>query len=283
MRWVERVAAIHLARDHDPDGRLIGLQGTDLDGGRVGAQHDSVADIERILGIERRVVVGEVEGVEVVALRLRLGADRAREAKLVEDLADLVYDLGDQVQAAGPAGAARHGEILALGGARGALQRALARRQRGFELALQGVGRPADGLALLRLEGGERAQDMGERAGFPAGGGAVGVLRRPLAGPLGPLPQLAAPAEVALGELHHLFLALQARDVAFDAGHDRSPTPAAGASSAPRRRAPPAPLCAGAASAWGASSSGCDSCTPDGGATDPTRSAARASGAHAWT
>src|SRR3989441_787055 len=168
MRWVERVAAIHLARDHDPDGRLIGLQGTDLDGGGVGAQHDSVADIERILGIERRVVVGEVEGVEVVALRLRLGADRAREAKLVEDLADLVYDLGDKVRAAGPGGAAGHGEILALGGARGALQRALARRQRGFELALQGVGRPSDGLALLRLEGGERAQDTGERASFPA-------------------------------------------------------------------------------------------------------------------
>src|SRR5256885_12917902 len=83
---------------------------------------------------------------------------------------------------------------------------------------------------------------------------AVRVLRRPLDRLLGRLPQLAAPAEVALGELHHLLLALEARDVAFDAGHDRSPTPAAGASSVPHRRATPARLCAGAASAWGASS-----------------------------
>src|SRR5207249_7054466 len=37
------------------------------------------------------------------------------------------------------------------------------------------------------------------------------------------LPQLAAPAEVALGELHHLVLALQARDVAFDARHGPAP------------------------------------------------------------
>src|SRR5256885_10870723 len=62
-----------------------------------------------------------------------------------------VYDLGDQVQAAGPAGAARHGEILALGGARGALQRALARRQRGFELALQGVDRKSTRLNSSHL------------------------------------------------------------------------------------------------------------------------------------
>src|SRR2546425_5535458 len=48
---------------------------------------------------------------------------------------------------------------------------------------------------------------------------AVGVLLRPLDALLGRLPQLAAPAPVALGELHDLVLALQAGDVAFDARH----------------------------------------------------------------
>src|SRR2546425_4927117 len=39
----------------------------------------------------------------------------------------------------------------------------------------------------------------------------VRVFLRPLDGLLGRLPQLGAPAEVALGELHDLVLALQAR------------------------------------------------------------------------
>src|SRR2546425_260970 len=52
---------------------------------------------------------------------------------------------------------------------------------------------------------------------------AIGVPRRPLDRLLRGFPQLAAPAEVALGELHHLVLALQARDVAFDARHGPAP------------------------------------------------------------
>src|SRR5882762_1202113 len=48
---------------------------------------------------------------------------------------------------------------------------------------------------------------------------AIGVLGRALGRFLGRFPELAAPAPVALGELHHFVLALQARDVAFDARH----------------------------------------------------------------
>src|SRR5512135_1974009 len=51
---------------------------------------------------------------------------------------------------------------------------------------------------------------------------AVRIALRPLDALLGRLPQLAAPAEVAFGELHHLVLALQARDVALDPGHGGS-------------------------------------------------------------
>src|SRR5207245_8160674 len=51
---------------------------------------------------------------------------------------------------------------------------------------------------------------------------AVGVLLGPLHRLLGGLPQLRAPAKVPLGELHDLVFALQARNVALDAGHSRS-------------------------------------------------------------
>src|SRR5204862_7186580 len=53
----------------------------------------------------------------------------------------------------------------------------------------------------------------------------VCVLLGPLDGFLGRLPQLGPPAEVALGELHDLVLALQTRDVALDAGHGSLLTP----------------------------------------------------------
>src|SRR5439155_21962814 len=51
---------------------------------------------------------------------------------------------------------------------------------------------------------------------------ALGVLLGPFDGLLRGLPKLAAPAKEAFGELHNLVLALQARDVAFDARHGRS-------------------------------------------------------------
>src|SRR5207253_8828615 len=58
---------------------------------------------------------------------------------------------------------------------------------------------------------------------------AVGVLLGALDRLLRRLPQLGAPAKVALGELHDLVLALQARDVALDAGHQSLLTPSTGA------------------------------------------------------
>src|SRR6266849_1546801 len=51
----------------------------------------------------------------------------------------------------------------------------------------------------------------------------LGVFLRPLDRLLRCLPELAAPAPVPLGELHDLVLALQARNVAFDAGHGIAP------------------------------------------------------------
>ena len=168
MRRVERVAAVDLAGDHDPDRRRVGLERADLHGGSVRAQHDAVAHIKGILGVERRVIVREVERVEVIALGLGFGAHGAGEAQLAEDLADLVHDLCDQMQAALPAGAARHGQVQIPGGDGGALELALARGERRLEIALQGVRDAAHGLAVLRLEARHGGEDMGERAGLAA-------------------------------------------------------------------------------------------------------------------
>ncbi len=57
------------------------------------------------------MVFGEVQRVEVVVLGLGFGADDAGEAELFEDVADLVYDLGDDVDAATPLGPAGQREI----------------------------------------------------------------------------------------------------------------------------------------------------------------------------
>src|SRR2546425_9696070 len=96
------------------------------------------------------MVFGKIQSVEVVALGLDLGAHRAREAELVEDLADLVHDLRDEVQPPRPAGAAGHREIDARHAPprlASALELALPGRERRLEVALQGVGGAADLLA----------------------------------------------------------------------------------------------------------------------------------------
>src|SRR5262245_15955098 len=108
---VEWIAAIHLARNHDADRWPIRFEGTDLHRRRVRAQQELRTDVERVLRIQRRMVFGEVERIEVIALGLDFGPHRAREAELTEDLANLVHDLRDDVQTAAPLWAARQREI----------------------------------------------------------------------------------------------------------------------------------------------------------------------------
>src|SRR5438552_15357218 len=83
------------------------------------AEHDIAAEIEAVLRVERRMILGEIQRVEVVALRLGFRAGDARETELAEDVADLVDDLGDEMQSAPPLPAAGH-RVIHIGERRGA-------------------------------------------------------------------------------------------------------------------------------------------------------------------
>ena len=115
----------------------------------------SSRDVEGVAARPRRVRVGEVERVEVVAGELDLGALGDPEAEADEDVLDVAPRLGDQVQVAGRArrrAGQRHVDAVA-GEARvelGPRERARARLdQRGERLA-RGVRARADRGALAR-------------------------------------------------------------------------------------------------------------------------------------
>src|SRR5213596_3556470 len=147
--------------------RRVALQRADLHRRGVGPQQEIAAEEEGVLGVEGRMVLGEIQGVEVVALGLDVRPHRAGEAELVEDLADLVHHLRDEVQPARPAGAPGHGEIdTGRGPGGGVFQVALPRGERRLEILLQGVGLAADLLLGGGLELGQRREDLGERAGL---------------------------------------------------------------------------------------------------------------------
>src|SRR5439155_13233738 len=69
---------------------------------------------------------------------------------------------------------------------------------------------------------------------------------------------------------------------ALDAGHESLLTPSTGAGGVVRRRARPASPCAGVASVWDASWSGCGSCTRGADAAGPSPSAGRVCAMRAW-
>src|SRR5205807_9161681 len=117
-----------------------------------------------ILRVERGVVLGEVEREKVVALGLGFRSDRTGEAQLPKDVADLVHDLRDEVEAAAPDGAPGHGQVQARRATHGALELALAGREGGLELALQPVRPRPDLLPRGRVELGQAPEYLGECA-----------------------------------------------------------------------------------------------------------------------
>jgi hypothetical protein len=63
------------------------------------------------VGVERGVVLGKVEGGEVVPIGLRFGTEGDREAELAEDPVDLLDDESDRVLGALPATARRQRQV----------------------------------------------------------------------------------------------------------------------------------------------------------------------------
>src|SRR5438552_16719963 len=98
------------------------------------AQQDIPAEIEAVLGVERGMVLGKIQRVEVVALRLGFRAGHAREPQLAEDVADLVHDLGDEMQPDTPLAATQQRETEARQIRRELLETGQTRVDRAVEL-----------------------------------------------------------------------------------------------------------------------------------------------------
>ena len=91
-------------RHDDAHGRPLGLHDADLHGRGVRAQEGVGREVERVLHVARRVIGRQVEGLEVVVVRLDLRPLRHREAQAREHGDDLVAHLGERMHARRAAG-----------------------------------------------------------------------------------------------------------------------------------------------------------------------------------
>jgi len=96
---------------------MVLAHGANLPGAGVGAQDDARrGGVEAVLHLPRRVVVGEVEQLEVHLVRLDVGAAVDLEAHVAEDAVDFAQGAGDDVQAAVGGAAAGQGHVERPGG-----------------------------------------------------------------------------------------------------------------------------------------------------------------------
>ena len=134
--------------------------------GSAAGRRSPVGDIEGVLGVPGGVVLGEVQGLEVIVVGFHLRALHHIEAHPQEDLLDLVQHQGEGMPVAGGGGAAGHGDVdglgpelfLQLGGLQGLGP--------GGQLLLQGfpdlVGQLPDDGALLGGKAPHLLEDGGE-------------------------------------------------------------------------------------------------------------------------
>ena len=111
MRGVGGVVTVHLAGDHNAQGRRLLNHGADLHGRRVGAHQQAVAaglmclsrHLQGVLRIARRVVFRKVKRLKIVEIAFDLRAEPGRIAELVKDFDDAVHGLEQRVRDAGRA------------------------------------------------------------------------------------------------------------------------------------------------------------------------------------
>ena len=197
MRRIERIIPVDHSRNHHPIRRRPRLHNPDLHRRRVSPQHQPptppirpsahppirlcpppIRQKQRIMRIQRRMVLRKIEREEIHPLVLDLRPDRDREAQAPENVADLGCDPGDRMIGADPPAPARHREVEARrrGQTAGRAARALVERR--FERLLDLVHRRAECLPLLGREVGQPAEQRGEGALLPAEhGNPLGIER----------------------------------------------------------------------------------------------------------
>jgi hypothetical protein len=156
------VGTVGAAGNDDADRRFLGQHGADLHRRGVGAQHGAAAihfrQVEGVVVLACRVVVGNVERAEIVPVALDVGAFGDGEAHGAEQGGEFFHRARDGVNAAigggaGGGGAWRQGDVDAFGGEAGVesgrIEHDAAGFQRRLDPALQPVQRGAAFLALV--------------------------------------------------------------------------------------------------------------------------------------
>jgi hypothetical protein len=169
--WVRRFLSEHPTGGDDEDRRPLPLHGSDLHRRRLGAQEQIrvARDIEEDgvpLG-SGRMVRRDVEGVEVVPLRLHLGALDDPEAHPGEDVHHPIQGDRQGVEGSGPRSPARQGDVHPVrqeqvrhpAGLQGGAPIGHGRAKRLPNL----VGSPTDTAAILWLQAAQLSLDRGER------------------------------------------------------------------------------------------------------------------------
>jgi hypothetical protein len=189
VRGIQLVGAIGLAHRGDVHRQLARQQRAHLHRAGVRAHHQVALhrlDVERVLQGARRVVLVEVQGVEVVPLVLELGALADLPAHRDEQVAHLLHEKGEwMASAASPA--RRHlgdvqGFARELGGLLRGEDRALLRRQRRVHLRARLADELARRRLLIRGHVAQRGIELRERRVLPRVRGARGLQTRGIAG-----------------------------------------------------------------------------------------------------
>ncbi len=176
VRGVGRLVAEDTSRDDDPERRGLCLQVAHLHWTRVGAEEEaitrlrarsmSVLNPESVPHIACRVRGGNIQGIEVVLLRLELGALDDGEVHPREDAPNLILDEGEGVEVADGESVAGERHIARFRGG-DTLDLLRAERDRLRELALQEL-EPRTLLAPVLLGHIlDRLQESGEHAALP--------------------------------------------------------------------------------------------------------------------
>ena len=119
VRGIGGLAPVHAARRDDEHRRLLRLHGPDLHGGRLRAKEQvgpaGHVDVQRVLHGSGRMVGPDVEGLEVVPVRLDLWALHHAIPHPREHVDDLVLDRRERMQRAGTEPPARQRDVDRVG------------------------------------------------------------------------------------------------------------------------------------------------------------------------